>query len=69
MTSNIAPPKGVMSDRTPETFSGALQPNVPILNQKYFSDCIHPNDNGHKIIANKIIQAVSVCLDSLDKIR
>ena len=48
--------------------SSGLQPNVPILNQKYFSDGIHPNDNGHRVIANKIIQAVSFCLDSLDKI-
>lgn len=31
-----------------------LQPKVPIINQKYFVDGLHPNDEGHKILARKI---------------
>lgn len=31
-----------------------LQPNVPIINEKYFADGLHPNDEGHKVIAKKI---------------
>ena len=31
-----------------------LQPNVPITNEKYFVDGLHPNDEGHKILARKI---------------
>lgn len=31
-----------------------LQPNVPIINEKYFADGLHPNDEGHKILARKI---------------
>lgn len=31
-----------------------LQPNVPIINEKYFAGGLHPNDEGHKILARKI---------------
>ena len=31
-----------------------LQPNVPVLNEKYFKDGLHPNDAGHAVIADKI---------------
>ena len=31
-----------------------LQPKVPIINEKYFADGLHPNDEGHKVIAKKI---------------
>lgn len=31
-----------------------LQPNVEVINKKYFADGLHPNDNGHKVLAHKI---------------
>ena len=31
-----------------------LQPKVPIINEKYFADGLHPNNEGHKVIAKKI---------------
>ena len=31
-----------------------LQPKVPIINEKYFVDGLHPNNEGHKVIARKI---------------
>ena len=31
-----------------------LQPKVPIIYEKYFADGLHPNDEGHKVIAKKI---------------
>lgn len=31
-----------------------LQPKIPIIKELYFFDGLHPNDNGHRIIANKI---------------
>ena len=32
-----------------------IQPNVPIIMEKYTADGLHPNDRGHQIIADKII--------------
>ncbi len=32
-----------------------LQPNLPIIQQKFVPDQIHPNDAGHKILADRII--------------
>lgn len=34
---------------------GRFQPAVPILKEKFMPDGLHPNDAGHKIIANRII--------------
>jgi hypothetical protein len=31
-----------------------LQPNVPIIREKYIPDGLHPNDAGHEIIAERI---------------
>ena len=31
-----------------------LQPCVPIIQQKYLPDGLHPNDAGHEILAEKI---------------
>ncbi len=35
--------------------SSGLQPAVDAINQKYFTDGLHPNDNGYRVIAEKII--------------
>ncbi|MGM9637056.1 MAG: SGNH/GDSL hydrolase family protein [Eubacteriales bacterium] len=32
----------------------AIQPEVPILREKYIPDGLHPNDAGHKIIADRL---------------
>lgn len=32
-----------------------LQPNLPIIWQKYIPDQLHPNDAGHRILADRII--------------
>ena len=32
-----------------------LQPNLPIIRQKYMPDQLHPNDAGHRILADRII--------------
>lgn len=34
--------------------SGGMQPNVEVQNKHYFADGLHPNDNGHAQIANKL---------------
>lgn len=31
-----------------------LQPQVPVITQKYMPDGLHPNDDGHKILAQLI---------------
>ena len=31
-----------------------LQPKVPIIQQEYIPDGLHPNDAGHRILAEKI---------------
>ena len=31
-----------------------IQPNVPIIQEKFMPDGLHPNDAGHKILAKKI---------------
>lgn len=31
-----------------------LQPRIPIIKEKFFPDGLHPNDEGHLILANKI---------------
>lgn len=35
--------------------SSGISPNHPDMNQKYFADGLHPNDEGHSVVANKII--------------
>ena len=35
-----------------------LQPKVPVIQQKYVPDGLHPNDAGHKIIAGKIAKFI-----------
>ena len=32
-----------------------LQPNLPIIQQKFVPDQLHPNDAGHRILADRII--------------
>lgn len=34
---------------------GKFQPSVPMLKEKFMPDGLHPNDDGHGIIANRII--------------
>lgn len=34
--------------------SSGLQPNVPVINEKFFADGLHPNDAGHAAVADKI---------------
>lgn len=31
-----------------------MQPVLPIIKEKYFADHVHPNDNGHAVVANKL---------------
>ena len=35
-----------------------LNPNDPQLNAKYFSDGLHPNDAGHKLLAERIFEFI-----------
>lgn len=37
---------------------GKFQPAVPILKEKFMPDALHPNDEGHEILANRIIAAL-----------
>ena len=32
-----------------------LQPKVPVIQQKYIPDGLHPNDDGHRIIADRLV--------------
>ena len=34
--------------------SSGLQPRVPVIQEKYVPDGLHPNDAGHVILADKI---------------
>ena len=34
--------------------NSGLQPNVPIIREKYVPDGLHPNDEGHRILAEQI---------------
>lgn len=34
--------------------TSGIQPNVPIIREKLMPDGLHPNDDGHKIVADKI---------------
>jgi len=34
--------------------SSGIQPKVPAIRQRYFADHVHPNDNGHAVVANKL---------------
>ncbi len=34
--------------------AGGLQPNVPIIRERYMPDSVHPNDAGHALLAKKI---------------
>lgn len=36
--------------------TSGIQPAIPIIKEKYVPDGLHPNDEGHKILANKIIK-------------
>lgn len=38
--------------------SSGLQPRVPIIQEKYIPDCLHPNDEGHKVLASKIVNFI-----------
>ena len=31
-----------------------LQPKIPVINEKYYKDGLHPNDRGHAYVADKI---------------
>lgn len=39
-----------------------LQPNIPAVNQRCFVDGLHPNDRGHRAIANQLIYSISELL-------
>ena len=34
---------------------GGMTPKVPIYQELYMNDGLHPNDEGHSVVANKII--------------
>ena len=34
--------------------TSALQPDIPEIKEYYMPDGLHPNDNGHAVIANKL---------------
>ena len=34
--------------------TSGMQPRVPIMKQKYFADHVHPNDDGHAVVAHKL---------------
>lgn len=36
--------------------TSGIQPEIDIIKEKYIPDGLHPNDNGHKLLANKIIK-------------
>lgn len=35
--------------------TSGLQPNIPVIKEKYMPDGLHPNDSGYEVLANKII--------------
>lgn len=35
--------------------SSGLQPQVPVIQEKYIPDGLHPNDDGHRILSEKIL--------------
>ena len=36
--------------------TSGIQPAIPIIKEKYVPDGLHPNDEGHKLLANRIIR-------------
>ncbi len=36
--------------------NSGISPNHPLINIKYFADGLHPNDEGHSVLADKIIR-------------
>lgn len=38
--------------------AGGLQPRVPVIKEKYVPDGLHPNDAGHRILAEKIVRFI-----------
>lgn len=40
--------------------NSGLQPNVQIINEKYFADGLHPNDLGHAVLARKIARIIEL---------
>ena len=34
--------------------TSGMQPRVPVMKQKYFADHVHPNDNGHAVVAHML---------------
>lgn len=37
-----------------------IQPAIPIIKEKYMPDALHPNDEGHKLLAKKIISFLQI---------
>ena len=35
--------------------TSGLQPRVPVIQQRYIPDGLHPNDAGHRLLAEQII--------------
>ena len=33
-----------------------IQPNIPIIKEMYMTDGVHLNDNGHKLVAERLGQ-------------
>ncbi len=40
--------------------TSGLQPAIPIIREKYMPDALHPNDEGHRILTDKIIKFLNI---------
>lgn len=40
--------------------TSGLQPAIPIIKDTYMPDALHPNDEGHKVLADKIIKFLNI---------
>lgn len=40
--------------------SSGIQPAVPVIQQNYMPDGLHPNDNGARVIAEKLVEFVKI---------
>jgi len=36
--------------------TSGIQPQIPVMKEKYMPDALHPNDEGHRLLANHIIK-------------
>lgn len=42
--------------------TSGIQPNIPIIKEKYTADGLHPNDDGHKRIAERIAEFIKILI-------